>query len=353
MKTLRVGIIGCGVVSRTHSEAFLALPNIKLEWACDLELSKAEALAKKYGYAKTATKYKHLLSDPKLDAISVCTDHASHASICVAALKAGKHVLCEKALSSTTRGLSRIATAQKNHPKLVFSGIFQHRFDAANQYLKGLIDKNAFGTILTAGVRMYCKRTNEYYQTDDWRGTWALEGGGVMINQAIHYVDLISWLMGGVEKVCGTYSIRTHQDVIETEDTVTASLKFKSGALGVIEATSSSQEKWHPTFWIHGDSGWIEMCNGRPLRLQFNDKALEERVAIDLAVCRDRPGVQTRKKYYGTGHTAQIEDFANAIRKKRSPFISATQACHAVDIVLAIYKSDKNQAWVKVPDRTT
>jgi UDP-N-acetyl-2-amino-2-deoxyglucuronate dehydrogenase len=352
MRHLRVGIIGCGVISSTHSEAFALQTGIKLKWACDLELEKAEKLAEKYGYTQTTANYKQVLADPDVDIISVCTDHASHASICVAALKAGKHVLCEKALSSTSRGIARILTAQRKHPKLVFSGVFQHRFDAANQYIKHLIDEDVFGTILTAGLRMYCKRTNEYYQADNWRGTWDKEGGGVMINQAIHYVDLLGWLMGGVERVCGAHSIRTHQGVIETEDTVTASLKFKSGALGVIEATSSSEETWHPAFWINGDSGWLEMCNGRVLRLQFSDKELEKKVKLGLAKCHDQPGVQTRKTYYGTGHTAQIEDFVNAIREKRPPFVSAVQAARAVDIVMAIYRSQQDSAWIKVPQRT-
>lgn len=353
MKSLRVGIIGCGVISKTHSEAFLKLPDIELRWACDLDLERAKKLAEKYGYSHTSTDYRDVLADPDLDAVSVCTDHASHADICVAALNAGKHVLCEKALSSDAKGLTKIADAAKKYPELIFSGVFQHRFDAANQYIKQLVENNSFGTILTAGIRMYCKRTNEYYQADAWRGTWALEGGGVMINQAIHYVDLLAWLMDGVESVCGAHSIRTHQGVIETEDTVTASLKFKSGALGVIEATSSSEETWHPAFWIHGDAGWIEICNGRPLHLKFTDKSLEEKVTIDLAECRDRPGVQTRKTYYGTGHTAQIEDFATAIREKRAPFVTATQACHAVDIVLGIYKSQKKGTWITTPNRTS
>jgi predicted dehydrogenase len=243
-------------------------------------------------------------------------------------------------------------SAAKHHPDLVFAGVFQHRFDTANQYIKQLVQKDMFGTMISAGLRMYCKRTNEYYLADKWRGTWDLEGGGVLINQAIHYVDLLSWLTGGVESVCGAHTIRTHQDVIETEDTVTASVKFRNGALGVIEATSSSQEVWHPAFWIHGTAGWLEMCNGRALRLQFSDKQVEEKVSIDLAECRDRPGVQTRKKYYGTGHTAQIEDFANAIREKRAPFITAQQAAHAVDIVFGIYKSHEKGAWIDVPDRT-
>lgn len=351
MSSLSAGIVGCGVVSKTHSEAFRKLPDVKLSWACDLKQDKAEALAEEYGYANTTTDYKSMFADSDLDVVSVCTDHASHAEICVAALKAGKHVLCEKALSSTTDGIDEMLTASAKQPGLVFGGVFQHRFDAANQYIRQLVEQDVFGTVLTAGLRMYCKRTNEYYTSDDWRGTWDKEGGGVMINQAIHYVDLLAWLMGRVDSVCGSYTIRTHQDAIETEDTVTAALRFGSGALGVIEATSSSVIGWHPSFWIHGDAGRLQMCNGKIQDIGFTDSGMQEKVEAGLAECHDRPGVDTRKTYYGTGHVAQIEDFINAVREKHQPYVPAVQAAHAVDIVLGIYRSQRDSAWITIPKR--
>lgn len=351
MSTLKAGIIGCGVIAPTHAEALKAQKDVEIKWACDLLSEKASALSEKYAIPHTTTDYNSVIQDPNTDFVCVCTDHASHAQICADALEAGRHVLCEKALSASSEGIDRMLAVHAKYPYLKFGGIFQHRFDAANQYIAGLVKQNAFGTALTAGLRMYCKRTNAYYEADSWRGTWALEGGGVIINQAIHYIDLLTWLTGGVESVCGTHSIRTHQDVIETEDTVTASIRFRSGALGVLEATSSSDLNWHPTFWIHGSAGRIELCNGKTVDLAFSDKELETRVRNDLAECRDRPGVRTRKSYYGTGHAAQIEDFVSAVRNDHQPFVTALQAAHAVDVVLGIYRSQKEDKWIKIPNR--
>jgi UDP-N-acetyl-2-amino-2-deoxyglucuronate dehydrogenase len=351
IKPLKAGIIGCGVIAPTHAEAFSALPDVELAWACDLDITKAKKLAEAHGAANTTTDYQEVFDSPDVDIISICTDHASHTPIAIAALEANKHVLCEKALSASTEGLDLMLAEHAKRPELVFSGVFQHRFDAANQYIKQLIEQGSFGTVLTASLRMYCKRTDEYYQADDWRGTWDKEGGGVMINQALHFVDLLSWLAGRVESVCGAYAIRTHEGVIETEDTVTASLKFESGILGSIEATSSSSESWHPAFSINGSDGWLEMCNGKPTNLSFTDKELEEQIRAGLADCHDLPGVRTRKSYYGTGHAAQIEDFISAVREERSPFMPALQAAHAVDVVLAIYRSQNDGTWVNLPNR--
>ena len=351
MKTVRVGIIGCGVIAPTHAEAFDSQKDAEIKWACDLDLAKAQKLADKYNIPNVTSDFNDVFNAPDVDLVSVCTDHASHAEICSAALEHNKHVICEKALASTSEGIEQMLSAHAKHPDLVFSGIFQHRFDAANQYIKHLVEQGSFGTILTAGLRMHCKRTNEYYQADDWRGTWAKEGGGVMINQALHYVDVLTWLAGDIESVCGSYAIRTHEGVIETEDTVTASLRFASGSLGFIEATSSSTLDWHPLFSIHGSEGYLEMCNGKAKELSFVDKALEEKVRTDLAECHDKPGVKTRKSYYGTGHAAQIEDVLSAIREKRPPFVPAVEACHAVDTVLAIYRSQQEGEWITLKQR--
>ena len=351
MKPLRAGIIGCGVIAPTHAEAFSELPDVELVWACDLDITRAKQLAGTYGIANMSKSYHEVLGSSDVDIISVCTDHASHAPIVVAALEANKHVLCEKALAASAEGLDQMLAAHAKRSELVFSGVFQHRFDAANQYIKHLIERGTFGTMLSANLRMYCKRTDEYYQADDWRGTWAQEGGGVMINQALHFVDLLSWLTGRVASVCGAYAIRTHEAAIETEDTVVASLKFESGILGSIEATSSSAESWHPAFSINGSEGWLEMCNGKPSNLSFTDKELEEQIRAGLVGCHDLPGVKTRKSYYGTGHTAQIEDFIAAVREERPPFVSALQAAHAVDVVLAIYRSQNDGIWVDLPNR--
>jgi predicted dehydrogenase len=349
MKTIRVGIIGNGVIGPTHAEGFRRIPGVELAWACDLIEDKARRLAEKYQIERITTDYREIIADPKVTCVAVCTDHASHAPITVAALKAGKHVLCEKALAATAKGMTAMLAAHRRRPGLVLEAVFQHRFDAVNRYLKTLVDKKAFGKILTAGVQVRCKRTNEYYRGDAWRGTWAQEGGAVLINQAIHYIDTLVWVMGGVESVGGAYDNLTHKDAMETEDTATAAVRFRNGALGTIEATASSNLDWETTISIHGTEGSLEVRDDRPIKAAWLDKTREAAILADLAAAVNTPGELLGKSYYGTGHPAQIEDFVGAIRGKRKPFISAESARRTVDVVLAIYESHRRRKWINLP----
>jgi len=348
MNKIRIGIIGCGVIAPSHLESYRKLPDVELVWACDLVEAKARQMAADYGIANTTTDFRRVLKDKSVAGVSICTDHASHAPLAVAALKAGKHVLCEKALSSTTAKMNAMLAAHAKRPELVFAGVFQHRFEPVVRYLKRMVDEGKFGAILTANTQVFCLRTNAYYQADKWRGTWEMEGGSVLINQAIHFIDSLAWIMGGVESVFGTCANLTHQGVIETEDTATAALRFKSGALGTIEATSSSHFGWDSTLSIHGTAGSVEMRNNKSTKLVFGDKALEERVKAEMVDLADGPALTVGKDYYGTGHPAQIADFVDAIRSNRPPFIPAASARHTVEIVLAIYKSHQTGRRVVV-----
>ncbi len=344
----KIGIIGCGVIAPTHIKSYQNLDQVEVAWLCDLNEEKAQALSETYGVANITTDYRQLLAEPDVDGVSICTDHASHAPICIAALEAEKHVLCEKALAATSEGLDAMQAAHKQHADLVFSGIFQHRFDALSHLLKQLVEDGAFGTILTAGVQMRCLRTPGYYESDCWRGTWSKEGGSVLINQAIHFIDLLAWLMGGVSSLCGTYDNLTHGDSIETEDTAVASLRFANGALGSIETTCSSHINWEPTLSIHGTVGSLEVRDGKCLKIEFEDEALNKQIQSQWKAITDGPEAALGKTYYGSGHAAQIADFIEAIRDSRAPFVEALSARHAVDVVLAIYKSHRQNKWVSV-----
>jgi predicted dehydrogenase len=345
---LRVGIIGCGVIAPAHIESYQLAGGVEVAWACDLVEEKAARLAGKYAVPFVTTDYQAVLADPAIDAVSVCTDHASHSPITVAALQAGKHVLCEKALAANAAGLDAMLAAHARHGPLVFSGVFQHRFDRAMQTLKRLVDEGALGQVLTAGIQVRCYRSREYYGSDEWRGTWAREGGAVLINQSIHFIDAVAWIMGGVEAVCGTHANLTHDGVLEAEDTAVASLRFRSGALGVIEATCSSHLGWEPTVSIHGSEGSIELRSGQAMKVLFADQELTRRIESELAAGHSEQVKQVGRIHYGTGHPLHIADFVEAVRQHRPPFVTARSARHAVDIVLAIYESHRHGGWVRV-----
>jgi len=349
MSKIRVGIIGCGVIAPTHVESYQKHPDVEVTWACDLLPERAQRLAEKYGIPRTGTDASEVFAADDVDAVSICTDHASHAVLCEAALNAGRDVLCEKALSSSREGLKRILSAARKHRRSrIFGGVFQHRFEPVNRQMRQYIADGVLGQMLTAGVQMRCLRTKDYYRSDAWRGTWAEEGGSVLINQAIHYVDQLQWQMGGAESISGIYANLTHGDVIETEDTAVAAIRFSNGSLGTLEATCSSHIGWEPTLHFHGTEGSIELRHDQPVKVLFRDAALGQRVREQLESCRNAPPEAVGKSYYGTGHVAQIGDFLDAVRERREPYVTIESSARTVELVFALYESHRSKRQRRV-----
>jgi len=335
---IRVGVIGCGVIAPTHVESFGRLDGVELAWACDTRLERAAQLAQRYGIERVTADVNEVYADASVDAVAICTDHASHAELVVGAFEAGKHVLCEKALGATDGDLDRMLTSHAKHPECRFGGVFQHRFDGRNRYLKQQIDAGTFGKMLTTSVQLRCYREASYYE-DDWHGTWEKEGGSVLINQAIHFVDLAQWLTGGVASVAAHYTNRDHEGTIETEDALTASVGYVDGSLGSIEATSASNLNWEHSLAVHGTEGAVELRNGRAMKVAFAADETAERVSAELKATQEAPSVGAGKSYYGTGHTAQVADFVDAVREGREPFVTGEMAAETVRVVLAAYES--------------
>jgi len=346
---LRVAVIGCGVVAPAHFECFQRLEGVEVAAACDLVEEKARRLAERFRVGRVATDYREILADPSVQAVSICTDHASHVGIAVDALAAGKHVLCEKALAPNREGISTMLEAGRRHPGQVFGAVFQHRFDAPIRALKALIDEGALGTLVQAAVTVRCHRGAAYYQADAWRGTWALEGGAILINQAIHFVDAFLWVMGGAEAVSGAFANRAHVGVIETEDAVAAAVRFRCGALGTIEATSASNLEWECSLAVHGTEGAIELRDGKPVKAVFRNAARSIAALGQLSATAEPRGPAAGKRYYGSGHMAQIADFVEAVRERRAPFVTVESASHTVEVVLGVYASHREQRWIPLP----
>ncbi len=337
---LHVGIIGCGVIAPEHISAYQNIPGVTVSALCDTVREKAQTLAERFRVGKVCTDMKELLNWRELDAVSICTDHESHADAAVAALEAGKHVLCEKPLSSSRKNMDRMIQAGERHPELVFAGVFQHRFDHSVLYAKELLDSGCFGKMLCASLVMPCLRTDAYYFQDAWRGTWKQEGGSLLMNQAIHFIDLLQWLMGGVEDLRGFHANRNHEKSIETEDCASAALRFRNGALGSILATSASHLAWEPLLSFYGTECTLELRNNRLLRFVSRDKELEKKVTEHFGSMENDVDSQKEKYYYGLGHPAQIRDFIAAIREKRAPRVTAQEARVAVDLVQRLYARD-------------
>lgn len=343
-KNLRIGIIGCGVIAPSHIESYQLDPNVKVVWACDIIKSRADAVADKFGIPNRTASANDVFSDPSIDAVSICTPHYTHAALCEAAISAGKDVLCEKALSSDRAGLARMLKAAEKHPDAIFAGVFQHRYTPLFQCLKELIKKGAFGKVITAAMQHRCLRTDDYYNSGDWRGTWKMEGGGVLINQAIHYLDIFQWVMGGVKKVEAFYANQIHRKSIETEDTIVGALLFNNGAIGTIEASNATYLDWETTIEVTGTEGAVEIRDDKIRKAVFKNKdiagQLEKAYEAGLNLSAGKIG----KAYYGYGHPVQIMDFLKAVRTRKAPYVTVQDASSGVKLVLDLYKAARKNS---------
>lgn len=338
---VRYAIVGCGVIGPVHADAVVRHPSAELVGVCDVLKERADACAGRFGgraYADCA----EMLERERPQAVSVCTPHSSHAEVAVACLEAGADVLCEKPLDARTDAMDRMTEAARRTGRCL-AGVFQHRFDPVNIVVRQAIEAGMFGRILNAGATIRCMRRDAYYRSASWRGTWAEEGGAVLINQAIHSIDMMQWLAGPVRTVCGRWANLTHQGVIEAEDVAGAWLEFESGALGTIEATSSSYRDFDAGVHVYGTKGAVRLATGWPNEVTSLDMESEQdavRLRDMLSAAAEAEAAPSfGKECYGNSHTRQIGDFIEAVRDGRPPRISARSARHAVQIVLAVYES--------------
>ena len=339
---VRVAVIGCGVISELHLRCFAHNAHAEVAAVCDLLPGRAEFAARERAPgARWTTKAAEIFADPSIDAVSICTDHASHCRLACAALAAGKHVLCEKSLARTAADLRRMLAAAKARPELVAAAVFQHRFEPLPRVLHDLVAEGAFGRLLAAAGSLYTFRGNDYFEKDAWRGTKRGEGGSVLINQSIHYFDLLLWIAGGADAARAYAANLGHEGVIETEDTISIALRMRNGALGSFVATSAGIPQWETDLVFQGTAGSVEMRDERLFSLVLADKAAEKRVRarIDGALAAGAKLFAKGKDYYGTGHQAQIDDFVRAVRTGSRPFVTFADAAESDAMVFAAYAS--------------
>ena len=341
-KKVRVAVIGCGVISELHLRCFAHNPHAEVAAVCDLIPERAQFAAKERAPgARWTTKAADVFADPSIDAVSVCTDHASHARLACAALAAGKHVLCEKSLARTAGDLRRMLAAAEAHPELVAAGVFQHRFEPLPRVLRELVAEGAFGRLLTATGSLYTLRDDNYFKKDAWRGTIRGEGGSVLINQSIHYFDLLLWIAGGAASARAYAANLGHEGVIETEDTVSIALRMRNGALGSFVATSAGMPQWETDLVFQGSAGSVEMRDDKLFSLVLADKAAERRVRarVERALAAGAKLFPKGRDYYGPGHQAQIDDFVRAVRAGTRPYVTFADAAESDAMVFAAYAS--------------
>ncbi len=248
---LRFGIVGCGVIGPVHAEAIASLPDAQLVSVVDLNPEKAQKLASQYG----ATPYTHLqqmLDHERVDVVIICTPSGLHGELACQVMRSGRNVIVEKPVEISREAINEMLRVQQE-TGVKLAVISQHRFDPASRQVYDLVEEQAFGRLVLGNAIVPWWRSQEYYDSGDWRGTWKLDGGGVLMNQTIHSIDLLQWLMGPVKSVFGYTDTLVHR--METEDVAVAVLRFTNGALGTIAATTGAYPGVTTRIEIFGDKG--------------------------------------------------------------------------------------------------
>lgn len=331
MNKVRFAIIGCGVIGPTHAEAIKNIDIAELKAVCDVIPERAKAMGEKYG-VNWYTDYKEVLSREDIDVVNICVPSGLHADIGIEAAKAGKHVLVEKPIDITLeKADALIETCKRAGVKL--SVISQHRFDPGVKELKEAIDTGKIGKLIMADAYVKWWRTQEYYESADWRGTWALDGGGALMNQSVHFVDQLLYLAGPAKEVtayCGTLA---HN--IEVEDVAIAIIKYKNGALGVIQGSTACYPGFKERLEFHGTNGSI-IVEGPFIRdWIIKGEERKEKVSSTPSGAGDPRAIGIM------GHTAQIRDMAEAVLYDRIPSITGEDGRRALQFILAVYESSK------------
>jgi UDP-N-acetyl-2-amino-2-deoxyglucuronate dehydrogenase len=347
---MRLGVVGCGVIAPTHVRALQQLADrVELVCCSDVIPERASALAEEFGLE--ARDFADVLADPTIEAVTVCTPSGRHAEVGVPALLAGKHVILEKPMEVTVEACDRLLEAQRVSGAAL-GVICQHRFDPASQLVHGSVAGGELGRLILADCRVPWFRTQEYYDSGDWRGTWELDGGGCLMNQGVHTLDLLRWMCGPVRSVYAQARTAAHER-IEVEDVVCATVVFESGALATVMASTAAYPGFPARLALHGSTGSAvlegdrlallavmgreplggERANAHALQVATGGTRAATKAVTEAVVPADPADV------WGEAHRRQLLDFVDAVRTGRTPLVDGIEGRNAVELVQAIYQS--------------
>ncbi|TDU84350.1 putative dehydrogenase [Kribbella voronezhensis] len=336
----QVAIVGCGIIGRTHADTVAARPDAEVTALVDGDPAARQALATRLKEAgqpepKVYDDLAAALAGSDISLVAICTPSGTHAAIAEQALNAKLHVVIEKPLDVDlirARRLGAAATRAAGHG-VISSVISQHRFDPGSALVADAVRAGRFGTMTSAVASVAWWRSDEYYASAGWRGTWAQDGGGALMNQGVHTVDLLLWFMGRPVNI-QAQAIRAAHHAIEVEDTVVATLSFESGAVATLHATTAAFPGGRTRVSVHGTAGGAELEDD--VLRRFNVDGGSDDVTVDA----EPPG----------GHVAQYEDIFDAIGNGRQPGITVHDAIDALATVRAVYVASTLQRPVKFAD---
>jgi predicted dehydrogenase len=357
MERLRTAVIGYGKVAHTHAEALATIPESEFVAVCGRDAGKAGAFAEQYGVKAFASVEQ--MVGAGVQAVVVATPHPAHAAVTVPALRAGAHAIVEKPLASSLEDCdAMIAAAREGGRTLAM--ISQRRLYAPVQRVRQAIDAGKLGRPVLGTVTMLGWRSEEYYRSDPWRGRWDGEGGGVLVNQAPHQIDILQWYMGEVDELYGAWANLNHP-YIEVEDTSIAVIRFRSGALGNIVVSNSQNPGLFGKVWVHGSNGATVgvQTDGGSMFIAGMTTVTEpprndvwtvpgEEEALDRWQREDADlfaGIDATKHY----HRLQIQEFLQAAAAGRPALVPGEEGRKTVEIFTAIYRSQRDRRPVRFP----
>lgn len=347
-------VAGCGVIGKTHAEQVRAVAGARLVAVADEVPERARAFAEQYG-VPGYTDLAELFARDDVDVVTVGTPSGLHAEVAIAAARAGKHVIVEKPIEVTlAKADAMIAACRDAGVKLCV--ISQHRFDPSTITVKRQIEEGRFGRMLLGEAAVNWYRSQGYYDSGAWRGTWALDGGGALMNQGIHTVDLLQYLMGPVESVFAHMGTLNHQR-IEVEDAAVAVLRFQGGGIGTLVGTTIAYPGLSTRVEVFGEKGTAVIEHDKLTHLYLReggegaDAGYGDRNAVNLAETPQGSHLTAAadpKAIASVGHRAQFEDMIAAIREGREPLVNGIEGRKPLAVILAVYESARTGREVRL-----
>ncbi len=337
MKTFRVGIVGCGAIFPMHAQSLKNIRRARLEAVCDIKPGLAKARAKAYS-CRPYSDYSEMLKKESLDVVHICTPHYLHAPMAIEAVRMGANVIVEKPIAIHPKDAGRaIEAAKKNNVSL--GVIFQNRFNPGSRLVKKSLEAGTLGKIKAGRIIMSYHKSDEYYKKSGWKGTWDKEGGGVVIDQAIHFIDLVRWFArDSVEYVEANVSNRMHKS-IEVEDCAEGIIKFKGGAYICFYLINFYSYDDDAAIELDCEKGRVNIVKDAARIGLYNGRVVSAKPGKDEYIDYGN-GV---KDYWGYCHYNQIKDFYDSLRRSKKPSVTGLDGLKTQEVIWAIYESSRRK----------